>query len=126
MDILLKKELKEVKASKKRYRSLFLIATITLLIVLLFLYKYTVLDYAVLENVKIKKNLSGGITFKFDIVEAGKLDFHYGKAMLVDSFDLETGRKFNWNWTAKGETKISIRSRKFIVLPHWDSEKFKF
>ncbi len=125
MAISLEKELKEAKASKKRYRSLFIVATLLLIFVLSLIYKLTVLDYAVLENVTIEKSYNG-ITFKFDVVEEGKLEFHHGEAVLIDNFDVESNRRFSWNWTATGETEISIRSRNYMVLPYWNSEIFEF
>jgi hypothetical protein len=125
MAISLEKELKEAKASKKRYRSLFIVATLLLLFVLSLIYKLTVLDYAVLESVTIEKSYNG-ITFNFDVVEEGKLEFHHGEAVLIDNFDVESGRTFSWSWTATGETEISIRSRNYMVLPYWNSETFEF
>ncbi len=126
MTVSLEKKLEEATVAKKRYQSLFLAAFIALVVVLGIVYNNLVLDYAVLDNVKITRVGSGNdVNFSFDVIEAGRVDFNYGQAILTDRKQVQQGMGFHWQWDAKGATEISVRSRKF-VFPHWDSEEFTF
>ncbi len=126
MTISLEKRLEEVTVAKKRYRSLFVTALVLLMILFGVIYNNTVLDYAVLDNVKINRvNETNEVIFSFDVVKSGRVDFNYGEAVLTDRKQIEQGEGFNWTWDAKGATEVSIRSRK-LIFPHWDKEKFVF
>lgn len=126
MTISLEKKLEEVTVAKKRYRSLFVTALVLLVILFGVIYNNTVLDYAVLDNVKINRvNETNEVIFSFDVVKSGRVDFNYGEAVLTDRKQIEQGEGFNWTWGAKGETDVSIRSRK-LIFPHWDKDKFIF
>ena len=126
MSISLEKKLEEATVAKKRYRFLFLAAFISLIILLGIVYNNIVLDYAVLDNVKINRGgTTNQITFSFDVIEPGRVDFNYGQAVLTDRKQIQQGQGFTWSWEAKGATEISIRSRK-LIFPHWDKEEFVF
>lgn len=117
MSISLEKKLEQVTLEKKRYRSLFRLAALGLGLLLFTVYYNLVMDYAVLDNVKIQR--------QDDVLEAGRIDFNYGQAVLTDRKPVKNDEGFNWTWDADGATEVSIRSRKWL-LPHWDSELFNF
>ena len=126
MSVSLEKKLEEVTVAKKRYRSLFIMALILLLVLFGVIYKNMVLDYAVLDNVKIQRvDGTNDVTFSFDVIKEGRVDFKYGEAILTDRKQPKQGDGFKWSWEAQGDTTISIKSRKFII-PHWDKENFVF
>ncbi|MEY4768198.1 MAG: hypothetical protein RL637_837 [Pseudomonadota bacterium] len=126
MTISLEKKLEQATVAKKRYRLLFVTVFILLLILLGIVYYNLVLDYAVLDHVKINREAnSRNIRFSFDVIQSGRIDFNYGQAILTDRKEIQAGQGFQWNWDAKGETEVSIRSRQFI-FPHLDKEIFVF
>ena len=125
LELKLKKELKKVKKSKQRYIGLFLSTLMILRSVLTYFYKVNILDYAVLDNIKIKQNKKG-VIFYFDVVKSGRIDFSYGEtAILSDKFDVEKNKTFGWYWPVYGEIPISIRSQENF-LPHWTTRYFDF
>ncbi len=126
MTISLEKKLEEATIAKKRYRSLFLLASISFIVLLGIVYNNIVLDYAVLDNIKINRERgTNNVNFRFDVVKSGRIDFIYGNAILTDRQQVQQGQGFDWNWNSKGKTEISIRSRKFI-FPYWTMEEFIF
>ncbi|MCB1175746.1 MAG: hypothetical protein KDK39_19380 [Leptospiraceae bacterium] len=126
MTISLEKKLEEATIAKKRYRALFVIAFILLALVLSVVYHTTVLDYAVLDNVTITREMgSDRLVFQFDVVEPGRVDFHHGQAVLTDRKTVGQGEGFHWQWGARGPTEIAIRSRQWLI-PHWDRKTFTF
>jgi hypothetical protein len=126
MTVSLEKKLEETVIAKKRYHALFVVASVLVVILISWIYNNAVLDYAVLDNVQIEREQNtNNIFFKFDVVKEGRIDFNYGNTVLTDRKQIQIENNFYWNWTAKGETIVSVRSRKFI-FPHWDSEKFIF
>ncbi len=97
-----------------------------LVIILGVIYNRLVLDYAVIDNVRIQRqNNSRRILFQFYVVEAGRLDFNYEKAILTDIKTVQSEIQFRWEWEAKGNTEIAIHSRKWL-FPHWDNKEFVF
>lgn len=126
MAVSLEKKLEEATVAKKRYRSLFVLASVALVLVLGIVYNNVVLDYAVLDNVTItRQDGTNSVKFQFDVIKPGRIDFNYGQAVLTDRKQVREGDGFNWSWTATGDTEVSVRSRRFI-FPHWDSETFNF
>jgi len=127
MTVSLEKKLAEVTVAKKRYRFLFIMAFVALIVLLGIVYKNVVLDYAVLDNIKIKRSddSTNNVAFSFDVIEAGRIDFNYGHAILTDRKQVQQGQGFDWRWEAKGATEVSIRSRKWI-FPNWNKEEFVF
>lgn len=126
MTISLEKELAEATVAKKRYRSLFWIATVAFFLVVGMIYYNTVFVYAVLDNVKIeRKNGTQQISFQYEIITPGRIDFYHGNAILSD-VKIQKGRDgFQWTWGAEEDTEISIRSRQWL-FPHWDRQTFQF
>lgn len=125
MTISLEKKLEEATVAKKRYRSLFVIAFVSLIALAAIVYYYTVLDYAVLSHVQITRKEGNEINFQYDVVVPGRIDFYYGKAILTDRKTAQKTDGFTWRWQAQGETEIAVRSRKWF-LPSWDAEHFSF
>jgi len=126
MAVSLEKKLEEATVAKKRYRSLFVLASVALVLVLGIVYNNVVLDYAVLDNVTITRQAgTNSVKFQFDVIKPGRIDFNYGQAVLTDRKQVREGDGFNWSWTATRDTEVSVRSRQFI-FPHWDSETFNF
>jgi hypothetical protein len=126
MAISLEKKLEEATVAKKRYQSLFVTVSILFIAVVGYLFNSMILDYAVLENVSITRDDdTNQVSFEYDVVEPGRIDFNYANAILTDRKEAGTDENFTWSWDAQGLTEISIRSRK-SVLPHWDKEHFEF
>jgi hypothetical protein len=121
----LKIELKKEKTSKKGYKNLFIGTALSFTVVLSYIYKTNVLDYATLENVRIEK-ADVGVVFYFDVVKEGRIDFNYGDdAVLTDNFKPEDNKSFRWNWVAHGHADISIRSKN-VFLTKQETERFFF
>lgn len=90
------------------------------------IYHTTVLDYAVIDKVTITRTGEAHpVSFQFDVIEPGRIDFHYGQAMLTDRKTVQPGDGFRWQWNAQGPTEVSIRSRQWF-FPRWDRETFTF
>jgi hypothetical protein len=122
----LEAKLEQTDKSEKQYKKLFIGAALVILLTFGYTYKTTVLDYAVIENVKLEKDKYGMVTFYFDVVKEGRLDFNYGEyAMLTDKFEVAKDKSFSLSWSFTGDTEISIRSQKKL-LPNWDKKTFRF
>ncbi|MFH0774085.1 MAG: vWA domain-containing protein [bacterium] len=118
------KELASATGSKKRFKWLALGLLLIFILILAMIYKVAVLDYAEIENVKIEQegNIQK-INFAFDVKTGGRLDYHYGKTVLIDRKKSEKNQIFHWALDKEGETEISIRSRRSI-FPKWYSKIF--
>ena len=127
MSISLEKKLEEATIAKRRYRASFFVATAAFLIVVGIVYNQTVLEYAVLDQVTMTRqsNQDNRITFKYDVIKPGRIDFIYGQAMLTDYKPVQQHDGFEWSWQAQGATTIQVRSRKWL-FPHWDKQTFTF
>ncbi|MBB1126665.1 hypothetical protein [Thiospirillum jenense] len=127
MSISLEKKLEEATIAKKRYRASFFVATAAFLIVVGVVYNQTVLEYAVLDQVTITRqsNNDNKVSFKYDVIEPGRIDFIYGQAILTDHKPVQQDDGFEWTWSAEGATTIRVRSRQWL-LPHWDEQTFEF
>lgn len=127
MAISLEKQIADVTLAKKRYQSFFWLAAGLLALLLAIIYYNSVLDFAVIDNVKIERQPdTNTVVFQYDVIKPGRIDFRFGNnAILSDRQEAHTGEKFQWAWGVSGETVVSIRSRK-LVVPHWDNEQFTF
>jgi len=124
--VSLKRQLYAESKKKKKFQGLFVGSAVALIIILSIIYNRLVLDYAVIDNVKIQRQgNSREILFQFDVVEPGRLDFNYGKAVLTDTKTAQREMEIRWAWEANGDTVIAIRSRKWL-FPHWDDKEFVF
>ncbi len=126
MTISLEKKLEEATVAKRRYRALFVVAFVLLAVLAGSVYHATVLDYAVIDRVTMTRTGENRqVAFAFDVIEPGRLDFHYGPAVLTDRKVMGTGEGFRWQWTATSPTEIAIRSRQWF-WPRWHQETFTF
>lgn len=126
MTISLEKKLAEATVAKRRYRLLFIVSAGALLLFSGIVYQRVVLDYAEIDQVRIQRSEnSNRIDFTYTIVTPGRLDFHYGQAILTDRKTQTGADGFQWNWRVSGDTTIAIRSRRWL-LPRWDRERFRF
>jgi len=125
MTVSLEKKLAEATVAKRRYRLLFIVSTVALLLLSGIVYQRVVLDYAEIEQARIQRpENTNRIEFSYEIVTPGRLDFHYGQAILTDRKHQTGADGFQWSWSATGETEIAIRSRRGL-FPHWDRERFR-
>ncbi len=120
-------KLEEAITAKKNYRNLFVIVLVLLIILIGLIYKNTVLDYAVLENVKISRvNNTTRVLFEFDVVESGRIDLFYGETVsIIDKRQIGKNDKIHWDWNGKGNTEISLKCRNSF-FPQWHIKNFDF
>lgn len=115
MTISLEKKLEEATVAKRRYRALFIVAFLLLAALGGSVYHATVLDYAVIDRVTITRtDQDRQVAFAFDVIEPGRLDFHYGPAVITDRKTVGTHDGFRWQWTATSPTEIAIHSRQWF------------
>jgi hypothetical protein len=82
------KELENATTSKKMFKWLALGLLLLLILILATIYKVMVLDYAQIGDVKIEQQENTRrVIFIFDVKSPGKLDYHYGKAIMVEKRD---------------------------------------